>query len=145
MQDKKNQLHNERFTLGNRTFFLNLKESKKGTNYITITQSQKKEGEEGYDLNSIILFEEEVQSFAHAFSNLMIHFKKTKKDRPTQEEIETLRKQYPNAYKKWSEEEVEMLKQMSSEGKSVQQISESLQRQPGAIAAKMKKFELAAA
>lgn len=52
------------------------------------------------------------------------------------------RQEHPNAYEPWTEEADEQLKQMWSEGKSVQEIAEHFGRKPSAIITRMKKLGL---
>ena len=56
--------------------------------------------------------------------------------------IYAARKEHPNAYEPWTEEADEQLKQMWSEGKSVQEIAEHFGRKPSAIITRMKKLGL---
>lgn len=52
------------------------------------------------------------------------------------------RQEHPNAYEPWTEEADEQLKQMWSEGKSVQEIADHFGRKPSAIITRMKKLGL---
>lgn len=52
------------------------------------------------------------------------------------------RQEHPNAYEPWIEEADEQLKQMWSEGKSVQEIADHFGRKPSAIITRMKKLGL---
>ena len=50
------------------------------------------------------------------------------------------RQEHPNAYEPWTEKADEQLKQMWSEGKSVQEIADHFGRKPSAIITRMKKL-----
>lgn len=52
------------------------------------------------------------------------------------------RQEHPNAYEPWTEVADEQLKQMWSEGKSVQEIADHFGRKPSAIITRMKKLGL---
>ena len=52
------------------------------------------------------------------------------------------RQEHPNAYELWTEGADEQLKQMWSEGKSVQEIADHFGRKPSAIITRMKKLGL---
>ena len=52
------------------------------------------------------------------------------------------RQEHPNAYEPWTEEADGQLKQMWSEGKSVQEIADHFGRKPSAIITRMKKLGL---
>lgn len=57
-----------------------------------------------------------------------------------QERLEEIKRKFPNAYEPWSEMQDNLLKKLYSENKSINEISEILKRQPGAIRARLKKF-----
>lgn len=61
---KKESLHKEIVRSGNLTYFLDVKESEKGTIYLRISESRKKD--EGYEYSSIFIFEKSLESFAEA-------------------------------------------------------------------------------
>ena len=56
------------------------------------------------------------------------------------ERLEKIKKIFPNAYESWSEEEDNLLKQLRSDNKSVNEIVYLLKRQPNAIRSRLKKF-----
>lgn len=56
--------------------------------------------------------------------------------------IDIVRKKYPRAYHKWAKEESVRLKKLFSEGSSIQEISNLLQRQSGGVRSKLIKMEL---
>lgn len=53
--------------------------------------------------------------------------------------IEEFRVDYPNAYKKWSIEEDELLETFFNEGKSIKEICPILKRTSGAISSRIRK------
>lgn len=53
-----------------------------------------------------------------------------------------VRKKYPNAYKKWSSEQDEMLKEYFKKGLSVSEMANKLQRKSGAIRSRIRKLGL---
>lgn len=56
--------------------------------------------------------------------------------------LEKIRQQYPRAYEKWTDDEDTHLQDEYSKGLSVQQLSETFQRQPGAIRSRLRKLGL---
>jgi DNA helicase-4 len=56
------------------------------------------------------------------------------------EHIALVRKEYPRAYERWSDEEDAQLKELVEQGRSEEQIAEQLQRQPSAISSRVKRF-----
>ena len=61
---------------------------------------------------------------------------------PNKENIEQLRKTVTNAYKSWSDEEEDRLRQLVANGESVKSIAELMGRQVGAIRSRMGKLGL---
>ena len=51
-----------------------------------------------------------------------------------------LKKIYPKAYEKWTEEEDELLSTLVKESKSIEEISNTMERQPSAIEGRIEKF-----
>jgi ATP-dependent exoDNAse (exonuclease V) alpha subunit len=64
---------------------------------------------------------------------------KPSKDSSWSGKIEVMRATYPNAFKPWPESDDIILKRMFGEGAKVSEISGALGRQPGSIAARLKK------
>jgi ATP-dependent exoDNAse (exonuclease V) alpha subunit len=56
-----------------------------------------------------------------------------------QDRINEMRKEFPKAYTPWLEEEDAQLKQLHEAGKGLKYITKEMQRQPGGIAARLKK------
>jgi hypothetical protein len=59
-----------------------------------------------------------------------------------QQRVDKIRQQYPRAYEKWTEEEDMQLRQKYHEGVRVKELATLLQRQPGAIEARLRKLGL---
>lgn len=59
-----------------------------------------------------------------------------------QERLDEIQQLHPRAYEKWADEEDACLTQLFRAGKTVQQIAETLQRQPSAIRSRLKKLDL---
>ena len=51
-----------------------------------------------------------------------------------------LKKIYPKAYEQWSDEEDELLSRFVKENKSIEEISNTMERQPSAIEARIEKL-----
>ncbi len=58
------------------------------------------------------------------------------------EQLQQIKMKYPNAYEPWSTEEDEKLKTLFSENEDIKKIGEILQRQPGAIKSRLRKYNL---
>lgn len=69
-------------------------------------------------------------------------FSKTKAKSITDPWLAKIRARHPRAYEQWTEEEDNLLKQRFSDGVSVQDLSELLQRRPSAIRSRLRKSGL---
>jgi hypothetical protein len=69
-------------------------------------------------------------------------FSKTKAKSIADPRLAKIRARHPRAYERWTEEEDNLLKQKFSDGVSVQDLSELLQRRPSAIRSRLRKSGL---
>ena len=72
----KNVLHSENTGKGKRTFYFDIKKTKTGKNYMSIT-SLALRGEEAPERKNLIIFENEIDRFAGAFMRSLLNFEKT--------------------------------------------------------------------
>jgi len=68
--------------------------------------------------------------------------KKEGKVIPKSYNLETIRRRYPRAYEKWTEEDDVRLKIEYGKGLGIQPLSEMFQRQPGSIRSRLRKLGL---
>lgn len=69
--------------------------------------------------------------------------RKNKRDNKKEESrIEEIKKESPNAYKEWTTEEEEKLKEQFNQGISLEELSKQLQRQVGGIKSRLKRLGL---
>ena len=92
----------------------------------------------------MILFENEVEQFATAFSKIIFKFNATEKVNGTfsTEYVEKVRKDHPNAFHPWTKEDEELLASLFNDGKTVKELSKSFQRNEGGIKARLAKLGL---
>jgi ATP-dependent DNA helicase PIF1 len=76
---------------------------------------------------------------AKAAAERKIAPEKPSKDSSWGGKLEAMRAVYPNAFKPWPEEDDDILKQLFNDGTGLEAISAALGRQPGSIAARLKK------
>ena len=136
---KKQSLYTERVESGKRSFYFDIRESEKGSNYLVISELNKKE-EGGTDRRQIIIFENEIDRFGASFVRSLLHF--TQKTSSKTARIEEAKVKYARAYEPWSKKEDAELALLFSQGKMVDDIAQSLKRQPGAIKLRIDKLEL---
>lgn len=123
---------------GKRTYFMDLKLASNGNRYIEITES-KRTGENEFNRNMIMVFEEHFEDFMIGLENIIgsdIYFKKRKAIKT----LDKLRETYSDAYRKWTDENDEKLLKLNSEGKSTKELSEIFGRTKGAIRSRLDKL-----
>ena len=140
---KQNVLHTERVQSNGKVYFLDLKEAENGNTYLVINQSKKIEDDK-YENIKMILFENEIEQFAAAFSRIIIKFNPSEKvnGKFSEEYVEKVRKDYPNAFQPWTKEDEELLTALFNDGKTVIELSKSFQRNEGGIKARLAKLGL---
>lgn len=131
-------LHSEYTKSGNRNFFFDIKQTENGSAYLTINISQKKEGEEHYTNNKIVVFENEMSQFAEAFMRAMINFRQTGREAVVKE----ARKKYPNAFKPWTKADDKELTELFVQDTSVTDIAKHFGRADNSIKARLEKLQL---
>jgi hypothetical protein len=138
--EKSKTLFTQQVKAGTRTIFIDLKENKRGGNYLTITQSKLGENDT-YTRSQIILFQDDLARFSSALLRSLMQFNYLE-HAVSSEYIEQVRTHHPNAYNKWTDEEVDSLKAMVEEGKDLETVATALKRRPGAIRYRLRQMGL---
>ena len=128
------------FHAGNRTYFFNIKNTKEGDKYIKISES-KRIDQDNFDKHHIMVFQENIDKFADAVIEIVRKMKES--DKP--EKVYTLddkRKNHPNAYMPWTEQDDNRLEVLYCEGKTIKELTDIFGRNAGAIHSRIDKLEL---
>lgn len=143
MKQQRKTLHTTALTFGEKTFYLDLKEAVNGRQYLVITQSKTIEDDQ-YERIKMILFQDDIPEFAEAMSSVLEHYTPIEDPKTMEREayIAKLRQRFPMAYLPWTKDEEEKLTQLFKAGKSYAELSQILQRQQGAIKARLSKLGL---
>lgn len=64
---------------GNRTYFFNVKENRNGDLFLNIVESKKQEEAERFDRRSVIVFDEDIDTFFEQFKKAYEFIKKNSK------------------------------------------------------------------
>ena len=64
---QRGELFSSRTTVGNRTYFFNVKENRTGDVFLNVVESKKRGGETDFERHSIIIFEEDMAGFLASF------------------------------------------------------------------------------
>lgn len=131
---KRDPLSSESVSAGHRTYFFDIYEAESGAKYLRITES-KSVGESSFERRDIVVWLEHMPVF---FQGLV----KSITAQGNRKKLAQVRREYPRAYEKWSDTEDEDVKRLFSEGKTVSDIAQRLQRQRGAITSRLDKLGL---
>lgn len=132
-----NVILQERITVQNKTYYLDLKVAENGSQYLVINQVSKT-GDETERVK-MILFEEELKKFGISLVNIFMKFQPGKRSAAY---LAKVREDYPNAYMPWSEEADNELRNLLEKEEGLSKIAEQLGRKETAIIARMKRLEL---
>ncbi|MFT4667663.1 MAG: hypothetical protein ACI8YQ_000695 [Polaribacter sp.] len=142
---KKQSLYSERLEKGNRRFYFDINETEKGSNYLKINEITVK-ADEDPQRRQIMVFENEIDRFAAALVRSLLHFKvKESAEAPNEARVTRIKEtktKYSRAYEPWSKKEDAELALLYSQGKTMTEIGESLERNPGAINIRIEKLTL---
>ncbi|MGB0884712.1 MAG: DUF3276 family protein [Flavobacteriales bacterium] len=132
-----NDIFSTKFQAGNRTYFLDVKATKDGENYLKITESKRK-SESEFERHQIIIFDEGIEKLAEKITEVVEKMRTNEKSYSVEEK----RKTHRNAYQPWTNEDDNRLELLYCEGKSVTDLSNEFGRNSGAIRSRIKKLEL---
>ncbi len=64
---QRGELFSSRMTVGNRTYFFNVKENRSGDVFLNVVESKKRGTESDFERHSIVVFEEDMAGFLASF------------------------------------------------------------------------------
>ncbi len=123
---------------GKRTYFLDIKKSREGRFYLTITES-KRNSQGDYQRYRVMIFEEHFPILFDGISKLA---PKLGVKLDSSNYIDIVRRVHINAYRAWSAEDDKNLEILFCEGRTIKQLSEIFKRKSGAIRSRIKKLNL---
>jgi len=138
--ENKNLLHTEQVSGPSKSFYLDLKKTENGKNYLVITQSRKVD-EENRERTRIILFENEIAKFSEAMMRSLLQFSMVR-DAEIRRYKSHVQEQFPKAYTKWSNEDELQLKSLFEQGHGVEDLTVSLERNAAGVMARLRKLGL---
>jgi hypothetical protein len=140
MTDRRPELFSEKIAAGSRTYFFDIKESADKTKYLVISESRQRDGK-AYEHSRVMVFEEHLPAFCDGLGKAF-QFLIGSQKKAGSHAFQELRRDYPQAYSKWTEAEDVRLRNEFRLGKKLQELADSFQRQPGAIRARLQKLGL---
>ena len=139
MNGERKELFSEKVFAGRRTYFFDVKESADGTKYLVISESRPV-GTESYGHTRVMVFHEHLGAFSEAFKKAVEFMGVEGKAKA--HDVETIRREYPKAYARWTEEEDILLRTEYSQVKTTSELAELLQRKPSAIRSRLERLGL---
>jgi hypothetical protein len=139
MTRERKELFSERVSAGSRTYFFDVKESAGGIRYLVIIESRQTNGE-FCEHNRVMVFQEHLMAFSRGFKKAFEFM--IEEDRSKAYNVEQIRREYPRAYAKWTEEEDIRLRDGYTQGKIINELAKIFQRKPGAIRSRLRKLGL---
>lgn len=138
----KNELHTDKITKGNRTYFFDIKKSDKDDLYLTISENKKTDN--GWERHKVMIFEEDLKDFVDTLKNSLTKFKELQQPQTENKKysVEKIRKTHKQAYQPWTQEDDEKLELLFCEGEKVKELAHIFARKEGAITSRIKKLEL---
>lgn len=130
-------LHTQQVHTNNRSYFFDIKKTKKGASYLNINIAQKdKSGK--YTKNKITIYENDMAAFSTALMRSLILFKATGREA----HIAQVRQNFPNAFQPWSKEDDHLLEIEFAAETDYEELSTLLGRTKEAIHARIIKLRL---
>lgn len=131
-------IKNIKIVTTNKTYFIDVNQKYNGQKYLSISENRQVNNTD-YPKYGVQIFEEDINTIIEeirfAFQNVESN------EKPKCKMYET-KKRYANAYTPWIEEEDTLLKNLFNQGKKIREISNALQRNPGAINSRIRKLGL---
>jgi hypothetical protein len=145
--ETRKEVFTERMSSNRRIYYFDVKESKDGVRYLVISETELGKVEH----HRVMVFEESMEAFmdglqrAANFVSKQITKPEKLNDITGQEKaysVEVVRKEFPNAYAKWSAIDDDLLKTKYAEGIEISDLAKLLNRKVGAIQSRLKKLGL---
>ena len=137
MESKRQELFSISVAAGSRTYFFDVKESVNGNKYLKISESRRDpEGE--FEHSRVMVYEEHIEQFLDGVKQA-VHFMTEGEQAYS---VERIRRQYPNAYARWNDEQDRFLREAYGQGQTIAELAAQLGRQPGAIESRLRKLGL---
>ena len=156
MSRGRKELFTEKVTAGSRTYFFDVKESADGTKYLVISESRQNTSQQTH--NRLMIFQEHLKAFDKEYEKAMRFLgvgrrrwrfalrlpgrkaMRFLRARSKAYSVDEKRQEHPNAYKQWTSEDDQQLREEFAKGADISELAELLQREEGAIRSRLKKL-----
>lgn len=140
------EIHKEKVFAGQRSYFLEIKQTLQGDYYLKISESKKNDKGE-YEHHRVMIFDEDIDRFDDAFRRTLAKLKElyqTKNEKLKTNSkaysVNNIRQTHKEAYKPWTQEDDNKLETLLCEGKSANELAKIFGRKDGAITSRIKKL-----
>ena len=134
MDEGRKEIYTEKFTVGRRSYFLDVKESKDRIKYLVISESDLSNPTHPH--NRVMIFDEAIDSFDNAYQNTLSILRPKKQST----HMQNIKAQHKRAYEQWTKEEDERLEEQFRGGANIITLSNLFERQEGAIKSRLTKL-----
>ena len=136
--ESRKEIYTEKIPAGRRMYYFDVKESKDGTRYLVISETEQGIAEH----HRVMIFEESIEAFVNALQNAVNHVIKKPARAEKPYNVESVRKEFPNAYSNWTSSDDALLKKKYAEGVKISELAKLLNRKEGAIKSRLTKLGL---
>ena len=137
---ERKELFKEIISAGRRIYVIDIKETKSGSKYLSITEFDPANKED--QSRKVMIFDDHLGDFQKGLEKAFKFLNPNKEPTKIPPPFQKLRENYPRAYEKWSSDEDERLKLKFSEGISIKELSALFHRQEGSIRSRLRKLNL---
>ena len=133
------ELFSEKVPAGSRIYFFDVEKSADGIKYLVISES-KQAGRKAHGHNRVMVFQEHLVAVKDGLNKAFKFMSEEGKSKAY--DVEQIRREYPKAYAKWTEEEDIRLKNEYIQGKTITELAEIFQRRRSAVRSRLQKLRL---
>ncbi len=133
-------VHSGRHTSGKVCYFIDVRQAVNGRFYMVLTESRRR-GDQGFEQSRVMVFEEDISGLLEQVDRAGEEALRAIEDRGDLPG-DTLRKEHPRAFSRWTEEDEETLRSRFENGSEVEAIGRVLGRTDQAILARLEKMGL---
>ncbi len=139
--EKKNVIHTELVNVKNRAYFLDIKVSEQGKQFLSL--SQVKDREDGTsERQRMILFEEDLLLLSQGLMRTLLRFEPSERD-DNESYVNKVRESYPNAFRRWTKEDETLLAELYQQGHDIPELMEHFKRNEKAIIKRLEMIGIA--
>ena len=139
--EKKNILHTEQIYLKNRTYFLDIKVSEAGKQFLTLTQVEDQE-DGSSNRQRLVLFEEDLLRLSERLVRTLLYFHPSDL-MADKAYVDQERANHANAFRRWTRADENLLAELYQQGHEIPELMEHFKRNERAIIKRLETMGIA--